>query len=148
MPKLIDNKRKHLQKALSAAQRDQILLQEAKEDKETRRVLASSIRESSQSFNAAMQNISGSLSQLANGITRSKEMLSQAILVGRNQPPMNQDLFTKHMAITLIHQPHFNFNNSGRGAHSPGSQQTEAHSSHAQTAPAPHLSEECFYDTL
>lgn len=32
VPKLIDNKRKHLEKKLSAAQRDGLLIKEAKED--------------------------------------------------------------------------------------------------------------------
>ena len=32
VPKLIDNKRKHLQEKLSAAQRDELLIKEAKED--------------------------------------------------------------------------------------------------------------------
>jgi hypothetical protein len=32
MPKLIDNKRRHLERTLSAKQRDALLLEEAKED--------------------------------------------------------------------------------------------------------------------
>ena len=68
VPKLIDDKRKHLEKALSAGQRDQILLAEAKEEIETRRDLAKSLRYSTDSFNAALNNISGSMFQLDNSI--------------------------------------------------------------------------------
>ena len=137
-----------MEKALSAAQRDQILLQEAKEDKETRRDLATSMRESSQSFNAAMQNISGSLSQLENGITRSIGMLSQAILIGQNQPAMNQNLFYQTHGHNIHPSTPFQFQRQWQRTHSPGSQQTGAHSSHAEAAPATHLSGEVFYDTL
>ena len=62
-PKLIDNKRKHLEKPLSVAQRDQILMTEAREDKEIRQNLASSLRESSNSFNTALQSMIGSMHQ-------------------------------------------------------------------------------------
>ncbi len=54
VPKLIDNKRRHMEKSLSAAQRDQLLLNEAKEDKEIRKDLSDSLRESSVMFNAAL----------------------------------------------------------------------------------------------
>ena len=39
VPKLVDNKRKHLEKNLSAAKRDKILINEAKEEKEARQNL-------------------------------------------------------------------------------------------------------------
>ena len=42
--KLIDYKRKHLERKLSSAQRDQLLLQEAKEDNKFRKELSESIR--------------------------------------------------------------------------------------------------------
>ena len=146
VPKLIDNKRKHLEKTLSAAQRDQILLQEAREDKETRRDLASSMRESSQSFTASMQNISGSLSQLANGITRSIEMLSHAILVGQSQPPpTNQNLFYQTPAHNLHPSAPYQFQHQWQGTQSSGSQQTGAHSSPVHGI---NLSEEDSYENL
>jgi hypothetical protein len=43
--KLIDNKRRHLERHLSSAQRDQILLDEAKEDARFRKDLTKAIRE-------------------------------------------------------------------------------------------------------
>ena len=44
--RLIDNKRKHLERKLSATQRDCILINEAKEDKEMKKELANIMRES------------------------------------------------------------------------------------------------------
>eukprot|EP00794_Sanderia_malayensis_P020902 gene20901-biopygen15412 len=93
VPQLIDNKRKHLEKSLSAAQRGKILIDEAKAYKELKRDLANSMKESSQNFTTAMQKMSESLSQLANGITRSVELSSAAMLAGQQQQPMNQNLF-------------------------------------------------------
>jgi hypothetical protein len=45
VPKLIDDKRKHLQKTLPARQRDALLLEDAKEDKLFRRDLTDAFRE-------------------------------------------------------------------------------------------------------
>ena len=50
VPQLIDNKRKHLERNLSAAQRDQLLIKEAKEDSKFKRYLANVMRESSNKF--------------------------------------------------------------------------------------------------
>ena len=49
VPKLIDNKRKHLQEKLSAAQRDELLIKEAKEDALFGKELAEAMQESTQS---------------------------------------------------------------------------------------------------
>ena len=88
VPKLIDSKRKYLEKKLSAAQRDQLLMEEAKQDKEIKRDLANAMRESTATFNTAMENISNSMNQMATAIGRSIEMLSQAMLT--TQQPVNQ----------------------------------------------------------
>ena len=78
---LIDNKRKHLEKTPSVAQRDQVLMNDAGEDKKLRKDLAQSIQQSSVSFNITIQNMSDSVTQLGNNICRSIEMLSQAMLL-------------------------------------------------------------------
>ena len=49
MLKLIGNKRKHLQKKLSAAQRDELLIKEAKEDALFGKELAEAMQEFTQS---------------------------------------------------------------------------------------------------
>ena len=47
-------------KSVSAAQREQLLFTEAKEDKEMRQDLANSLQESSAIFDTALQNVSSS----------------------------------------------------------------------------------------
>lgn len=79
-PKLIDNKRKHMERQLSAAQRDEILMNESKEDAQFKRDIAEAIRQSNETFAQTMQQMSNSILQVANGLTRSVEMMSQVIL--------------------------------------------------------------------
>ena len=71
VPKLIDNKRKHLEKNLSAAQRNQLLLTEAKEDSKFRKDLAEAMRQSTTSFSSALDGINQSMMQIGNGLCRS-----------------------------------------------------------------------------
>ena len=71
VPKLIDNKWQHLARNLSAAQRDKMLLEEAKEDAQFRRELATAMKESNATFNASIQNIGNSILQLSQNISRS-----------------------------------------------------------------------------
>ena len=96
-PKLIDNKRRHMERQLSAAQRDQLLLNEAKEDAQFKRDIAEAIHQSNQTFAESIQNMSHSIMQVAQGLTRSIEVMSQALVqsnasqysghgLDRNQP--------------------------------------------------------------
>ena len=55
---LIDNKRKHMERHLSSAKRDQILLDEAREDNKSRKDLAESMLQSNQVFAQSMQAVS------------------------------------------------------------------------------------------
>ena len=80
IPHLIDNKRKHLEKTLSAAQRDKLLLNEAREDSTFCKNLAEATRQSTESFSNALKDVSNSIMQVGNGISRSMEMISQAIM--------------------------------------------------------------------
>ena len=75
VPKLIDNKRKHLEKTLSASQRDKMLLDEAKEDSKFRKDLSDCMNRSTESFTNAMDGINFTLVQLGKSICRSVEML-------------------------------------------------------------------------
>ena len=87
VPKLIDNKRRHMERQLSASQRDQILMNEAKEDTQFKRDIAEAIRHSNETFAASMEQISQSILQVAQGLTRSVEVMGQAMMsstVGHN----------------------------------------------------------------
>lgn len=80
VPKLIDNKRKHLERQLSASQRDQILINESKEDSEFKKNIAEAIRQSNETFGQCLQQMSMSIQQVAQGLTRSVEIMSQAMM--------------------------------------------------------------------
>ena len=97
VPQLIDNKRKHLERNLSAAQRDQLLIQEAKEDCKFKRDLTNVMRESSDKLAESVKVIGQSMTDLGTGISRSIEMLSVAIMQQQQQQqqanPLNQNVF-------------------------------------------------------
>ena len=96
IPQLIDNKRKNLERNLSAAQRDQLLVKEARDDSRFRKDMAEAMRESTKSFTESIQSVSKSMSDLGNGISRSIEMLAQAMLM-QTQQPINQNQFYQHI---------------------------------------------------
>ena len=95
VPKLIDDKCKHLEKTLSAAKRDQMLLNEAKEDVKFRKDLAEATSRSIESFTNALEGISSTMAQLGKGICQSVEMLSRAMLAQQQQQfqPGNHNVF-------------------------------------------------------
>lgn len=84
VPKLIDEKRKHLQRKLSASQRDEILIGEAREEKLFRKEMAESLKTSTESFAGALNNISQSMVQISTSFSRSLEVLAHS--VGPPQP--------------------------------------------------------------
>jgi hypothetical protein len=77
--KLIDNKRKHLEKNLSASQRDQLLVNQAKEDSKFRKELADAMQQSKVSFSRALEGVSQSMMQIGFGLCRSLENVAQAM---------------------------------------------------------------------
>ena len=114
VPELIDNKRKHLERNLSAAQRDQLLMKEAKEDTQFRRDLAEAMRQSTASFSECIKDVSKSMSDLGAGVCRSIEMLSHALM--QQTQPVNQNMFyqphafqppqnMQGMYIQMLNQP-------------------------------------------
>ena len=94
VPKLIDNKRKHMQKTLSAAQRDQVLLNETKEDNQLRKDLAAAMRESTDSFAKALNGMSNSMVQIGAGICKSLEVMAHAMMT-----PTNQNMFYQNQPL-------------------------------------------------
>ena len=96
VPLLVDNKRKHLEKNLSAAERDKILINEAKEDKDARNNFTAAMKESNECFLKAMECMSKSVSEVGAGISRSLEVLAHAASANRlpqQQHPVNQNIF-------------------------------------------------------
>ena len=95
VPKLIDSKRKHLEKKLSAAQRNELLIKEAKEDALFRKELADAMQESAEFFSQSIESVSKAMTDLGAGVCRSLEMLSQA-LQPTVRAPVNSNLFYQH----------------------------------------------------
>ena len=83
--KLVDNKRRHMERNLSAAQRDQILINEAKEDAQFRKDLTQALRESTESFSNSIKEVSAAMMGIGAGISQSVQMLTSALL--QPQPP-------------------------------------------------------------
>eukprot|EP00112_Aurelia_sp_Birch-Aquarium-sp1_P013134 Seg2779.1 transcript_id=Seg2779.1/GoldUCD/mRNA.D3Y31 product="hypothetical protein" protein_id=Seg2779.1/GoldUCD/D3Y31 len=104
-PRLNDNKRKHMERQLSAPQRDQLLINESKEDAQFKRDIAEAIRQSNATFAESMQQMSQSITEVAHGLTRSIEMMSQAIM---QQPISSKPNFPK----CRIKERHLQFINS------------------------------------
>ena len=65
VPRLINNKRKHAERNLSAAQRDQLFMKEMKNDAEFRKDLLQIVRESNDCFSNSVKEISKSMSVLS-----------------------------------------------------------------------------------
>ena len=68
--KLVDEKRKHLERRLSAAQRDALLLNEAKEDRAERKEFREMLKASNESFITALNNMSESMRAIRQCIAR------------------------------------------------------------------------------
>ena len=103
VPKLIDNKRKHLEKRLTSAQRDQKLLEAAKEDTFMRREMMDCFKESSRSTAQATENMSETMRGLTQGITQGIALLADALTrqpqltySPQYQPPYSQQPTTSN----------------------------------------------------
>lgn len=85
MPKLIDNKRRHLERALSAKQRDALLLDEAKEDKFFWKDLTDALKESTKCMAEGFQGFTQAVVQMSAVLGKSLETVVQSSYV----PPSN-----------------------------------------------------------
>ena len=101
IPKLIDNKRSHLERKLSAAQRDALLLKEAKEDKLFRKELGDSLRETNKAFLEACQ----SMMEASKKISASMEKMESAY-TNPVTPNMQQYVNPR---VPTNYMPQFNF---------------------------------------
>ncbi|XP_028414211.1 uncharacterized protein LOC114537269 [Dendronephthya gigantea] len=74
--KLIDNKRKNMERTLSAAQRDQILMRESKEEMNFKKEMCEVMKESSKNTAGAIGQMTAAIENIGSGMTRSIEMLA------------------------------------------------------------------------
>lgn len=98
VPKLIDNKRRHLEKRLTAAQRDQKLLEAAKEDTCLRKEMIDCFRESSSTTAKAIEQMSQTMKGLSEGIVQGMALLANALATPKQpsfQHPVQQHCYQR-----------------------------------------------------
>lgn len=98
VPKLIDNKRKHLEKRLTAAQRDQKLLEAAKEDVCLRKEMMDCFKESTATTAKAMEQMSQTMKGLSEGIVQGMALLANALATPQQpsfQHPVQQHCYQR-----------------------------------------------------
>ena len=92
VPRLINSKRKQLERNLSAAQRDDLFMEEMKNDAEFRKDLLQIVRDLNDCFSNSVKEISKSTSDLSKGLCASVELLSWAV-ASQPQPQFSQATF-------------------------------------------------------
>ena len=95
VPRLIDNKRRHFEKRLSQSQRDEILLQEAKEEGPFKMELCQSIKDSSKLFADAMSDMS-----------KSFILMAEIMKISMQQMPMIQKQQQQHSMVSAYQPTH------------------------------------------
>ena len=132
VPKLVDNKRKHMERALSAAQRDGILLNDAKEDRVCRNKMVDVMKTSSESIASALEKVGDSMILMSNSLSRSMETLAQSLSAPQQ---IQQDQA-------------FNFQNQYQQQSYRGMLYQNQHSQHSQHSTVSSESPEPFYNSL
>ncbi len=110
VPRLVDNKRKQMEKTLSAAKRDQILMNATKEDLIMKKQMITSLEESNKSLQSTMQKMTESMSSMAEGISAGMRMIAMAMaspsqqqVQSFQQPDYNSVLFPSGMRGNHAH---------------------------------------------
>jgi len=105
-PKFVDNKRKLLEKQLSASQRDQIYLNLAKEELTMKQNMVNSLADITKESNKAFSEIGKSIEKVGESIGNGLALLAQAFS-GNLQRPMAMDAnyYQQPHAMYQAHQP-------------------------------------------
>ena len=82
---------------MSAAQRDQLLLQEVKVDARFRKTSAETFQESNRVFAESVHGIFQSITDLGNTFSRSMQMLIAMIMQSQPQHPAPQNVFPESL---------------------------------------------------
>ena len=88
VPRLIDNKRRHLEKRVSQSQRDDIFLKEAKEEGLFKKELCQAIKDSNKVFADAMSDMSKSFMLMAETM---KLSMQQIVIIQQGQQQQQQN---------------------------------------------------------
>ena len=85
-PKFVENKRKKLEKQLSAKQRDMILIDASKKEIELKTNIANGLLDSNKTINVAVSKMADSISALGAGLVQGFSVLAQAMSQNQQQP--------------------------------------------------------------
>ena len=86
---LVDNKRKHMERNLSQAQRDKILLSTAKDEVAMKKNLLDAFAQSNKVFEASMTKMTDCLTSLGSGIASAMQMVAMAFSGQPQSFPLN-----------------------------------------------------------
>ena len=78
-PKIVDNKRKHLEKPLSAAKRDEVLLRAARDDIALKKQHMSNMQKSQNALIEMAKSMSSSLNTLGKSVSDGLGLLAMAL---------------------------------------------------------------------
>lgn len=85
IPRLVDNKRRHMERTLSQAQRDQLLLNSAKDYVVMKRDMMAAIDKSNQSLDQSIDKMTNCLTAIGEGIASGIKLMAQALIQQPNQ---------------------------------------------------------------
>jgi len=101
---LIDNKRKHLERNLSAAQRDSLLLKEAKEDRKERKDFMEIMKNSNDTLATALTNLSQSMLNISASIAQSTQLMARTFELNDNANNLNSTSNNSSNLLTYLQQ--------------------------------------------
>ena len=103
--KLIDNKRKHMERTLSAAQRDQLILKESKEEMNFKKEMTEIMKESSKNTVNAISGMTTAIENIGSGLSRSIEMLAAVFAHQQQQQQFQPQQFQQQQFQPQQFQP-------------------------------------------
>ena len=110
-PRIVDNKRKHLEKPISAAKRDEVLMRSAQEDLQLKRKTMEQLHESQASFQQLATSMTSSLQSIGRGISEGLGLLALALNPNVMQYPNSMRNPYQSQFVTY-HPPQAQYNGS------------------------------------
>ena len=107
IPKLVDNKRKHMEKCLSQAQRDQFLMSNAKDDAIMKKDMLRAFEKSNKTLEDAISKMTDCLTTLGNGIAQAMQMFATAMSNPNPTPAHNVQMHYNGNIQHHISQPQY-----------------------------------------
>lgn len=102
-PRIVDNKRKHLEKPLSAAKRDEVLMRSAREDLQLKKKTMEQLQESQASFQQLASSMTSSLQSIGRGISEGLGLL--AVALNPNVMQYQNSMRNPHQSQFVTYQP-------------------------------------------